>query len=261
MLIDFFNILVSSSMDYNPACPRITNKTMTIQPWLKSNTDCRLEEEACRKISLVREFEKDVPAVIIIHDLENQSVVYMSERGREYLGMSLEEVRLPFSEYHSRYFNEEDAQYYVPKILELVRQNEQDNMISYFQQVRRSPDHPWIWHMSSTKIFLREANGNPRLIITLAVPVDSEHPIAVKVEKVLEENKFLRANHHIFASLTRREKEILKNMALGKSSLDIANELHISETTANTHRRNIRKKINAGNIYEITRFAQAFDLI
>jgi DNA-binding CsgD family transcriptional regulator len=50
-------------------------------------------------------------------------------------------------------------------------------------------------------------------------------------------------------------------MALGHSSMEIAGNLHISETTANTHRRNIRRKINANSIYDITRFAQAFDLI
>jgi DNA-binding CsgD family transcriptional regulator len=50
-------------------------------------------------------------------------------------------------------------------------------------------------------------------------------------------------------------------MALGINSNVIAGKLHISEATANTHRRNVRRKINAQNNYDITRFAQAFDLI
>ena len=50
-------------------------------------------------------------------------------------------------------------------------------------------------------------------------------------------------------------------MALGFNSSEIAGKLHISENTAATHRRNIKKKLNAESNYEITIFAQAFDLI
>ena len=230
-------------------------------PWLLSCSDPELEEEAKRKIAAIKELENEIPGVLIIHDLVTRSVVYMSQRGLNQLGITLEEIRLPFSDYHAQFFNEADAEYYVPKILDLVEKNTSDEMISYFQQVRYRPDQNWLWHLSSTKIFLKNREGRPRLILTISLAVDTRHPIATKVEKLLEENEFLRSHHHIFASLTRREKEILKRMAMGESSLEIANCLHISETTANTHRRNIRKKINASSNYEITRFAQAFDLI
>ncbi|RYY00187.1 LuxR family transcriptional regulator, partial [bacterium] len=33
---------------------------------------------------------------------------------------------------------------------------------------------------------------------------------------------------------------MLKEIALGKSSIEIAEELHISPTTVDTHRRNVR---------------------
>lgn len=229
--------------------------------WLNDPTNPELEEEVERKIQTIRGFEKEIPSVVIVHDLVTRSVVYMSPRGLDYLGMTLEEIRMPYVDYHARYFNEADAEYYVPRILDLVERNATDDLVSYFQQVRRSPDHPWAWYLSSTKIFLREEDGRPRLVITLAMPVDTEHPIATKVDKLLEENEFLRTNHHVFNSLTPREKEILTRMAAGMSSIEIAEELFISEATANTHRRNIRKKISASSPYDITRFAQAFDLI
>ena len=209
--------------------------------WLKSNKDPVLEEEVNRKMATVMEFEKEVPAVVIIHDLLTSSVVYLSQRGLDHFGVTLEQVQMSNTDYHARYFNPEDAAYYVPKILGLVERNNSDELISYFQQVRRSPEHPWKWHLSSTKIFLRDKEQKPRLVITISLAVDTEHPIATKVEKLLEENDFLRRHHHLFGSLTKREKEILKRMAMGHSSQEIASELHISETTANTHRRNIRK--------------------
>lgn len=233
---------------------------MTQTNWLKALSDPALEEETNRKIALVQEYEQEVPTVIIIHDLVTQSIVYMSKWARDALGVTLEEMQMHYDDYHARFFNTEDAAYYVPKVVELVERNT-DEFVTFFQQVRISPAHAWLWHLSSMKIFLRDPEGKPRLTITISLRVDTMHPIASKVEKLLEENDFLRKHHPIFASLTRREKEILKLMALGQSSLEIAGQLHISETTANTHRRNIRKKINAQTAYDVTHFARAFDLI
>jgi DNA-binding CsgD family transcriptional regulator len=95
----------------------------------------------------------------------------------------------------------------------------------------------------------------------MALPVDAQHHMVAKAERLLEENNFLRANYHVFDSLTAREKEILKLMAMGFSSTQMAKKLNISELTANTHRRNIKNKLNVESNYDITRYAQAFDLI
>ena len=69
------------------------------------------------------------------------------------------------------------------------------------------------------------------------------------------------AHNKFFELLTRREKQVLALMARGSNASQIASVLHISEATASTHRRNIRKKLNADSTYDLTRFAQAFDLI
>jgi DNA-binding CsgD family transcriptional regulator len=234
---------------------------MRPKDWLNTTDDPALQEAAQQKIAALQVFEQEVPCVFIVHDLADSSVVYMSQRGLQILGTTLEDIRQLKAEYYDRYFNPEDARDYVPRILGLLERNNTDELISFFQQVRPSPAHEWTWYLSSSKILLRDGEGKPRLTITMAVPVDTEHPVATKVERLLEENNFLRRHHLVFASLTRREKEILRLMALGINSTGIAEKLHISEATASTHRRNIRNKINAQSPYDITRFAQAFDLI
>ena len=228
--------------------------------WLRSTTDSELEKKAAEKIEEIKVFEDVMPAVFVVHEVADFSVVYMSKRGLEHLGTSLDKIRVSNIEYHSRYFNMEDAQVYVPKIRQLI-ENNNDEFISYFQQVRRSPEDPWQWYMSSTRILLRDHQNKPFLIITLAMPVETMHPMASKVERAIEEYSFHQRYQHIYASLTKRELEILALMAKGVNSLEIASQLHISEATANTHRRNIRSKINAVTNYDVTRFALAFDLI
>ncbi|MEH0690087.1 helix-turn-helix transcriptional regulator [Vibrio cholerae] len=50
-----------------------------------------------------------------------------------------------------------------------------------------------------------------------------------------------------YASLTKREKEIMRLLGHGASNLQIADELFVSENTVKTHLHNIFKKINAKN--------------
>ncbi|MEI6949598.1 LuxR C-terminal-related transcriptional regulator [Paraflavisolibacter sp. H34] len=159
------------------------------------------------------------------------------------------------------YFNPEDAEFYVPRILGLVQRNNSEELISYFQQVRPSPDHEWTWYHSSTKIFVRDGAGQPLLLLTLAVPIDAKSHITAKVERLMQEKEFLRRNQQVFTSLTKREKEVLRLMALGHNYTEIAGQLFLSEKTALTHRRNIKSKLKVKSHYEILRFAQAFNLI
>ncbi|MNT99653.1 DNA-binding transcriptional activator SdiA [compost metagenome] len=50
-------------------------------------------------------------------------------------------------------------------------------------------------------------------------------------------------------------------MALGKTSLETAEQLFIAQTTVETHRKNIKQKLNTNSYYEICQYARAFDLV
>jgi DNA-binding NarL/FixJ family response regulator len=81
------------------------------------------------------------------------------------------------------------------------------------------------------------------------------------VQRLLDENVFLCINHNWFATLTTREREVLRALALGQSALEIASPLFISPQTAETHRRNLRRKLGAESAFELGQYARAFDLI
>jgi len=55
--------------------------------------------------------------------------------------------------------------------------------------------------------------------------------------------------------LTRREAEILKLIAMGHTTKDIAAKLNISVKTADNHRSNLMRKLNLHNAASLTRFA------
>jgi DNA-binding NarL/FixJ family response regulator len=55
--------------------------------------------------------------------------------------------------------------------------------------------------------------------------------------------------------LSVREREVLQLIAEGGSTKDIANSLHISIKTVETHRKNIMEKANLHSVAELTKYA------
>ncbi len=55
--------------------------------------------------------------------------------------------------------------------------------------------------------------------------------------------------------VTKREEEMLRHLASGKTSKEIANKLFISQHTVDTHRRNLLKKMRCKSVVEMTRIA------
>ena len=57
------------------------------------------------------------------------------------------------------------------------------------------------------------------------------------------------------AVLPRREREVLKLIAAGHTTHEIAATLFISEYTAETHRRNLLRKLDLRNTADLVRYA------
>ena len=213
------------------------------------------------KIADMKPYLEILPAVSIIHNIQNQHVLYMCDRGLSLLDTTLEKLQEMGADYHRLYFNAEDAKDYVPKLKGLLERNNNEEVVSFFQQVRHGENGDWHLWLSSIKLLMWDDNGIPLLTLTVTVPVDPDHNISSKVERILEENSFLRKNTSTYATLSKREREILALMALDKTSIEISERLFLSEDTVKTHRRNIKKKINAKNQYDVVRFAQAFEIV
>lgn len=61
--------------------------------------------------------------------------------------------------------------------------------------------------------------------------------------------------------LTATEQEILKEMALGKTTKEIATIRFLSVHTIMTHRKNIFRKINVNNVHEATKYAMRAGIV
>jgi DNA-binding NarL/FixJ family response regulator len=77
--------------------------------------------------------------------------------------------------------------------------------------------------------------------------------VCAQIRSLLQEgdNSFVHENN----LLTITEKEILREIAWGKTAKEIAAERHISVYTVITHRKNIYRKLDVNNSQEASRYA------
>ncbi|MBE9461110.1 helix-turn-helix transcriptional regulator [Dyadobacter subterraneus] len=213
------------------------------------------------RVKAIEAIADQLPAIVIVHRIEDFSVVYMSPKGLSLLGVSLDELKQMRAEYQHRFFNIEDSDDYWPKFKVMLSKNDMDSSISYFQQVKLAGSENWAWYISATKLFMQDEEGNAFLCITTATAIDEMKHMPAKAERLLEESTFLRENYQKFSTLGKREKEILKMVSYGKSSPEISEELGIASATVDAHRKNIKKKLSISSYYDFAQYARAFDLI
>lgn len=225
------------------------------------DSDESIDELIIKKISEIAAIEDDIPGIIIIFNADDFSLRYMSKRGLDFLGITNDEIQKMGVNYLTSILNPEDSVEYMPKMFELLRHNNNEEIISLFQEVRPSPQINYTWFITGYKVLLRDNEGHPKLLIGMSIPIDSVLEMAQKAQRILNENYFLHKYHSLFDSLTEREKELLKFLATGFTNEAIAKELFISVETVATHRKNIRRKLNCKSSYDFTFFAQVFNLI
>ena len=115
-------------------------------------------------------------------------------------------------------------------------------------------DGHWVWLYCHASIFKRNEAGKPRLVLGLAVDFTERMQTEKQLDKLIKKNKQLK-NYIRIQKLTKREREILKYIAKGLSCKEISTILQISYYTAETHRKNISKKLKLKNTASIVSFA------
>lgn len=62
------------------------------------------------------------------------------------------------------------------------------------------------------------------------------------------------SNKNLLNAISKRERDIIRLLLIKKTSIEIAENLHLSKHTVDTHRRNILKKFNVSSTGELTSF-------
>ncbi|MDR0871915.1 MAG: response regulator transcription factor [Prevotellaceae bacterium] len=102
-------------------------------------------------------------------------------------------------------------------------------------------------------IVLKEASSD-EILAGINAALHEQQYFCSHIKSMLQTNKedSLRIEN---AGLTSTEKDILKLIAMGKSTKEIAIERFSSIHTVATHRKNIFRKLDINNMYEATKYA------
>jgi DNA-binding CsgD family transcriptional regulator len=84
---------------------------------------------------------------------------------------------------------------------------------------------------------------------------------AHKIVRIEKEIEFANRHKAKYASLTPREKQVLKLLCGGKNNPQIADVLFISRRTVEQHRKNINRKLQVSSVAQVIQFGYSFDLI
>lgn len=113
-----------------------------------------------------------------------------------------------------------------------------------------------IAHKNTRLLFLGEQQDQD---FTCLSPETSEEKLKEHIKSFLDELN--SDKNHIKDRLTQRELDVLQLLVLGHSSKEIAENLHISEHTAVSHRKNITRKTGIKSLSGLAVYAIINNLI
>jgi DNA-binding NarL/FixJ family response regulator len=76
----------------------------------------------------------------------------------------------------------------------------------------------------------------------------------------LDRESELKKLRRAYASLSRREREVMTHVVSGRLNKQVGSELGISEITVKAHRGQVMRKMNADSLADLVRMAAALDL-
>lgn len=197
-----------------------------------------------------------IPGMFHLNRKSDLIVEYLSKPGLAHFGMSLADVHELGATFFDNILSIETKQIIMPRMLDYSINGSSNSLYTDFQFFRRAEGQPYEAHLSSVKLL-----KGKDLVATVTLPVNSLSQSTNKMERLLGENIFLRKNYAKFATLTKREKEILTLIAKGNSNTEIGDMLFISGNTVRTHRNKIFSKLEIKHISQLIKYAYAFDLI
>ncbi|WP_224994429.1 helix-turn-helix transcriptional regulator [Cesiribacter sp. SM1] len=221
----------------------------------------RLQQFLREKKIDIDDFCDLIPGSCSLNRINSIEMVYLDKNSREILEIEKEKVEKDGLRVIKKILDPSCLQY-VKQINKTADFSEPSFILSTFQHLSHDPiavieqnRHTYKWCFSSKKKF------TDNLTISITQPLDELGKLYHQLEKVLEENIFLKQNFKKLDTLTRREREIMQQISRGKTSDQIAEHLCISTHTVNTHRKNIWHKLGIKSYAELIKFSEHFDLL
>ncbi|MEC3908737.1 helix-turn-helix transcriptional regulator [Tamlana sp. 2201CG12-4] len=195
-----------------------------------------------------------LPGSLHVNSLKDFSVSFMDKSGENIYKHPIEEVISGGVPMLQKIIHPDEFLSIPPLLQKYVEQKDNTRSFSFFQRFKAVYGKHHEWYFTNCKL-------SQLGLISITHPIKDLRNHVVLIEKVLEEHTFFKKHFKKFQSLTKRKKEVLKELAIGKTAPQISDEFCISVNTVKTHRQRIFEKLDASTFTELYKYAFHFDLL
>ena len=148
----------------------------------------------------------------------------------------------------------------VNELIILQERFKRANWILFSDELRDDFLRMVLYNTHSFSVLLKDCSRE-EITTSLKEAVRGNRYICNQVSNLLISNDKTPNNLNGKQILTQTEQEILKDMALGKTTKEIAAKRFVSIHTIMTHRKNIFRKIEVNNVHEATKYAMRAGIV
>lgn len=213
----------------------------------------QLERGISKNKYSIPEIGEILPGMLHLNQSEDLVLSYFNSWALERFEKSVDEILAEGFDFMLSVFEANTAELFSRSILAFVHEKDALGTHGFFQKLRFNVKRDYEWMYTSSKLF-----DDGKHLFSYSSELATIERNSTHLLKTLEDNLFLRKNFLKFQSLSKREKQILKLVADGKSSAQIAEQLFLSKLTISTHRKNISKKLELKNFGDWMKYSLAF---
>ncbi|TRX15951.1 helix-turn-helix transcriptional regulator [Flavobacterium franklandianum] len=201
-----------------------------------------------------------LPGNVLVTNLNNFSTEYMNTRGCNILMHSAEELAQLGPEYFQKFFVMKEMKEFTERYIEMHQKQDSSFIYNFAHRVKPLNTPFYKWYFASAKLLYEPGQEVSNKMIVIVNEVNTLGAIAKKINSVLDESDWMKKNFSKFCRLTPKEREIICLLVVGNNSAKISDILCVSQLTINTHRRNIKTKLEIKTFAELYKFANTYGL-
>jgi len=196
------------------------------------------------------------PGFLHFNRKDDLHIKYMNPKGLEKFDVPLEYIQDNGGEFFERFVHRKSIDVIFPRFVSFYNRNDSGRTYADCQDLLSPFNNEYYQILTVTKV-IKDLDG----LMSMSLPVHELGPNLVKIKSLIRLDDFYVKHLERFQSLSNREKEILGEMAMGKSNKEIGEKVFISEHTVRTPRNNIFLKLDIHHLSEAIRVAEVFELI
>ncbi|MFH0893257.1 MAG: LuxR C-terminal-related transcriptional regulator [Bacteroidota bacterium] len=211
----------------------------------------KLVEQVKQNENMLGPLASILPAIVYVTSLKTLCVLWTNTEVYSRLGYEEEEIKGMKSALFRMKVHPDD-QKLLKDSLEFFRKKPKATWTGVYRFMHANGE--WRWMSSSNILFRFDLKGSPSQSLGVAVDITDRIQSENMMRELTRENLQLK-NKLVTSSLTKREKEIIRLVIQGNPTKIIADTLSISVSTAETHRKNIMRKLDVHNVAELIKYS------